>query len=190
MLADADVDVDIAREQIATLGPDHPHIVLFVSENDRALAASAAIWDAPRLGAIDPNVEPYKAMLEQEHLSVINMTSFPSHDFFNHGKFAEDPRGRRAHRPQTRGGAGADRPACRPRRRDHAGHVGRRRGPSAMPLGLRSRPPSRLSIRRRAITSATKSARLRTPCRRIGSDRPEGGRARRRGKRVALPWAS
>src|SRR5271165_7276848 len=92
MLADADVDVDVAREQIATLGPGHPHIVLFVSENDRALAASQAIWDAPRLGAIDPNVEPYKTMLEQEHLSVINMTNFPSHDFFNHGKFAEDPR--------------------------------------------------------------------------------------------------
>ena len=92
MLADADVDVDIAREQIATLGPEHPHIVLFVSENDRALAASAAIWDAPRLGAIDPNVEPYKSMLEQEHLSVINMTDFPSHGFFNHGKFAKDPR--------------------------------------------------------------------------------------------------
>ena len=30
LLADADVDVEIAREQIATLGPDHPHIVLFV----------------------------------------------------------------------------------------------------------------------------------------------------------------
>ena len=92
MLADADVDVDIAREQFATLGPDRPHIVLFVSENDRALAASQDIWEAPRLGAIDPDVEPYKSMLEQDQLSVINMTNFPSHDFFNHGKFAEDPR--------------------------------------------------------------------------------------------------
>ena len=92
MLADADVDVDIAREQFATLGPNHPHIVLFVSENDRALAASKAIWDAPRLGAIDPDVEPYKSMIEQDQLSVVNMTHMPSHDFFNHGKFAEDPR--------------------------------------------------------------------------------------------------
>ena len=92
MLADADVDVGVAREQFATLGPDHPHIILFVSENDRALAASAAIWDAPRLGAIDPNVEPYKAILEKDQLSVINMTHMPSHDFFNHGKYAEDPR--------------------------------------------------------------------------------------------------
>ena len=54
LLADADVDVGIAREQIATLGPDHPHIALFVFENDRALAAAREIWGAPRLGAIDP----------------------------------------------------------------------------------------------------------------------------------------
>src|SRR5271166_5198123 len=92
MLADADVDVDIAREQIATLGPERPHIVPFVNENDRALAASKDIWEGQRLGAIDPDVEPYKSMIEQDQLSVINMTSFPSHDFFNHGKFAEDPR--------------------------------------------------------------------------------------------------
>jgi esterase/lipase superfamily enzyme len=92
MLADADVDVDIARQQFATLGPERPHIVLFVSENDRALAASRALWEAPRLGAIDPDIEPYKSMIQQERLSVVDMTRMPSHDFFNHGKFAEDPR--------------------------------------------------------------------------------------------------
>ena len=92
MLADADVDVDIARQQLATLGPQHPHIVLMVSENDRALAASRELWEGPRLGAIDPNVEPYRGMIEREDISVVNMTSLPSHDFFNHGKFAEDPR--------------------------------------------------------------------------------------------------
>lgn len=92
MLADPDVDVDIALEQISTLGPERPHIVLFLSENDRALAAAKELWEAPRLGAIDPNVEPYKSMLEQERISVINLTNMPSHDEFNHGKFAEDPK--------------------------------------------------------------------------------------------------
>lgn len=92
MLADADVDVDIARQQIATLGPLRPHLVLFVSENDRALAASRELWEGPRLGAIDPNVEPYRSWLDRENISVVNMTRLPSHDFFNHGKFAEDPR--------------------------------------------------------------------------------------------------
>jgi esterase/lipase superfamily enzyme len=92
MLADADVDVGIARQQILTLGPARPHIVLFVSETDRALAASRDFWEAPRLGAIDPNVEPYKTMLEQEQISVINMTHLPQHGFFGHGKFSSDPR--------------------------------------------------------------------------------------------------
>lgn len=92
LLAAPDVDVDVAREQIAALGPDRPHIVLFVSEDDRALAASKQVWGAPRLGAVNPNVEPYKSMLDQEKITVLNLTSLPSHDEFNHGKFAQDPK--------------------------------------------------------------------------------------------------
>ncbi len=92
LLASPDVDVDISSEQIAAMGPNRPHIALFVSQDDRALAASRTVWGAPRLGAIDPNVEPYRTMLERENVAVINLTSFPSHDEFNHGKFAEDPK--------------------------------------------------------------------------------------------------
>jgi esterase/lipase superfamily enzyme len=92
LLAAPDVDVDVSREQIEAMGPDRPHIALFVSEDDRALAASKQVWGAPRLGAINPDIEPYKSMLERENISVINLTAFPSHDSFNHGKFAEDPK--------------------------------------------------------------------------------------------------
>jgi esterase/lipase superfamily enzyme len=92
LLASPDVDVDVSREQIAAMGPDRPHIALFVSEDDRALAASKEVWGAPRLGAINPDIEPYKSMLERENITVINLTIFPSHDSFNHGKFAEDPK--------------------------------------------------------------------------------------------------
>ena len=86
------VDVDVSREQIAAMGPDRPHIALFVSEDDQALAASKEVWGAPRLGAINPNIEPYKSMLERENITVINLTKLPSRDEFNHGKFAEDPK--------------------------------------------------------------------------------------------------
>jgi esterase/lipase superfamily enzyme len=61
LLADADVDVGIAREQITTLGPNYPHIVLFVSENDRALAAAREIWGAPRLAPSIPMSSPTRA---------------------------------------------------------------------------------------------------------------------------------
>ncbi|WP_395664737.1 alpha/beta hydrolase [Methylocella sp.] len=93
MLAAPDVDVDIAREQLAAMGPDHPHIVIMVSEDDRALAASREVWGAPRLGAVNLDAEPYHSIFGAEkNLSVINLTRFPSHDEFNHGKFAQDPR--------------------------------------------------------------------------------------------------
>jgi esterase/lipase superfamily enzyme len=92
LLASPDVDVDVSREQIAAMGPNRPHIALFVSEDDRALAASRQLWGAPRLGAINPDIEPYKSMLERENITVINLTAFPSRDSFNHGKFAEDPK--------------------------------------------------------------------------------------------------
>ncbi len=92
LLADPDVDVDIAREQIATMGPNRPHVALFVSQDDRALAAAKELWGAPRLGAVNPDIEPYKTMFEKEDLTVIDLTHMPSHDEFNHGKFAEDPR--------------------------------------------------------------------------------------------------
>ena len=163
LLADADVDVGIAREQITALGPDHPHLVLFVSENDRALAAAREIWGAPRLGAIDPNVEPYKSMIEQEQLSVINMTHMPSHDFFNHGKFAEDPKvveliGRRLAEGQVltdrRVGLGAKIMQVTSGAAGSVGHA----------AGLAISAPSPLSIRRRAIISATRSTSSKTPC--------------------------
>ncbi|ACK50519.1 protein of unknown function DUF900 hydrolase family protein [Methylocella silvestris BL2] len=92
LLAAPDVDVEVAEEQIASMGPDRPHVVLFTSEDDKALAASKEVWGAPRLGAINPDVEPYRTMLAKEKISVINLTTFPSHDEFNHGKFAEDPK--------------------------------------------------------------------------------------------------
>jgi esterase/lipase superfamily enzyme len=92
LLADADVDVDVALEQISTLGSKRPHIVLFVSEDDRALAASKVIWGAPRIGAIDPEVDPYKNLLERENLSVVNMTKLPADGLFHHGKYSEDPK--------------------------------------------------------------------------------------------------
>ncbi|WP_395698077.1 alpha/beta hydrolase [Methylocella sp.] len=92
MLAAPDVDVDIAREQFETMGPNHPHFVVMVSEDDRALAASRQVWGAPRLGAVDLDAEPYRSQFASEKgLTVINLTKFPSHDDFNHGKFAQDP---------------------------------------------------------------------------------------------------
>jgi esterase/lipase superfamily enzyme len=92
LLAAPDVDVDLAREQIGDMGANHPNFTLFVSQDDRALAISSRVWgDSVRLGAIDPNQEPYRSELERSKITVINLTRMGSDDSLNHSKFAQSP---------------------------------------------------------------------------------------------------
>jgi esterase/lipase superfamily enzyme len=92
MLAAPDVDVDVFRSQIADMEGRRPKFTLFVSQDDRALAASRRVWGSTaRLGAIDPDAEPYRSELEKAGITVLNLTSLRSGDRLNHGKFAESP---------------------------------------------------------------------------------------------------
>jgi esterase/lipase superfamily enzyme len=92
MLAAPDVDVTVFRRQIAQIGTSGPKFTLFVSQDDRALAISRRVWgNIPRLGAIDPTVEPYLTELSADKITVIDLTKLQSGDRLNHGKFAESP---------------------------------------------------------------------------------------------------
>ncbi len=92
MLASPDVDVDVFRTQIDAMEGRRPNFTLFVSQDDRALAVSQRVWGGrTRLGAIDPDVEPYKSQLEAERVTVLNLTKLRTGDSLNHGKFAESP---------------------------------------------------------------------------------------------------
>src|SRR5271166_4444568 len=91
MLASPDIDFDVFRRQIAEIeaSDKSPPVTLFVSKDDKALAASSLIaGTAPRLGEIDPHAEPYKTILDKAHVQVIDLTSVKSDDALNHGKFA------------------------------------------------------------------------------------------------------
>jgi esterase/lipase superfamily enzyme len=91
MLASPDIDVDVFRRQIAEIdaGPRAAQFTLFVSRDDRALGLSSFLArDSTRLGALDPNQEPYRSILEQGRVHVIDLTGMASSDFTNHGKFA------------------------------------------------------------------------------------------------------
>ncbi len=60
-----------------------------VSGDDQALAVSRLVWgDSIRLGAIDPNVEPYRSELERQNIGVLNLSTVKGDDPLNHGKFA------------------------------------------------------------------------------------------------------
>ena len=91
MMASPDIDVDVFRRQIAEIdaGPRSAQFTLFVSRDDRALGLSSFLArDSTRLGALDPAKEPYRSILEQGRVRVIDLTGFASSDFTNHGKFA------------------------------------------------------------------------------------------------------
>lgn len=92
MLASPDVDVDVFRTQVKEMEGRRPKFTLFVSQDDRALAVSRRVWGSTaRLGAIDPDVEPYKSEMEADKITVLNLTKLKSGDSLNHGKFAESP---------------------------------------------------------------------------------------------------
>jgi esterase/lipase superfamily enzyme len=92
MLADADVDVDVFRQQMSDLGQPRPDFTLFVSRDDRALAASKRVWGGiGRLGAIDPTVSPYKEEIASNHITVVDLTKIRTSDGLRHSKFAESP---------------------------------------------------------------------------------------------------
>lgn len=92
MLAAPDVDFDVFRRQIQQIGPAHPPITLFVSGDDEALAISRRIWgDRIRVGAIDPEAEPYKTILARDGIVAYDLTKAKSDDPLNHAKFAASP---------------------------------------------------------------------------------------------------
>jgi esterase/lipase superfamily enzyme len=92
MLASPDVDVDVFANEISDLHNPRPNFSLFVSRDDQALAVSKWLWGSvDRLGAIDPQAEPYKAQLAAEHVHVYDLTTLETGDSLKHSKFATSP---------------------------------------------------------------------------------------------------
>ena len=91
LLAAPDIDIDIAREQIADMGPVKPNFALFLSRSDKALALSKDVWgSAARLGDIDPMKEPYLSMLKRDKIAVYDL-SLLGNGGVDHDTFATSP---------------------------------------------------------------------------------------------------
>jgi esterase/lipase superfamily enzyme len=91
MMAAPDIDIDVFRRQIAEIdsGPRPAYFTLFVSRDDRALGISSFLArDSTRVGALDPTKEPYRSILEQGRVQVVDLTHIDATDFTNHSKFA------------------------------------------------------------------------------------------------------
>lgn len=92
MLAAPDVDVDVFRRQMADIGVNGPNMTLFVSQDDRALQVSRRVWgNVERLGQIDVAKEPFASEMQQDKITVIDLTKLRTDDKLNHAKFAASP---------------------------------------------------------------------------------------------------
>jgi esterase/lipase superfamily enzyme len=91
MLVAPDVDVDVFRTQIQRMGAARPRIALFVSQDDKALDLSKVIWGGvPRLGEIDPTLEPYRSEFERDKIMVFDLTKLKSVGDDPHDRAFED----------------------------------------------------------------------------------------------------
>jgi len=92
ILASPDIDIQVFAKQYVEMGSPKPKFTIFVSQDDRALAASSFITgNVMRLGAIDPSKEPYRTRLEEAGITAIDLTEVKTDDGLRHGKFAESP---------------------------------------------------------------------------------------------------
>lgn len=91
ILASPDIDIQVFAKQFAEMGKPTPKFTIFVSQDDRALAASSFLTGrVSRLGSIDPTVEPFRSRLEAAGITAIDLTKVKG-EGLNHGKFAESP---------------------------------------------------------------------------------------------------
>jgi esterase/lipase superfamily enzyme len=92
ILASPDIDAQVFAKQFVEMGSPKPKFTLFVSQDDRALAASSFITGhVSRLGAINPSKEPFRTRLEKAGITAIDLTQVKTGDSLHHGKFAESP---------------------------------------------------------------------------------------------------
>jgi esterase/lipase superfamily enzyme len=92
ILASPDIDIQVFAKQYVEMGDPKPKFTIFVSQDDRALAASSFITgNVSRLGAINPSKEPYRSRLEEAGITAIDLTEVKTDDSLHHGKFAESP---------------------------------------------------------------------------------------------------
>ena len=73
------------------MGTQRPRFFLFVSQDDKALALSKAIWGGePRLGEVDPTQDPYRGEFARDRIEVFDLTSLKRAGDNAHSRAFED----------------------------------------------------------------------------------------------------
>ncbi len=89
VLAAPDIDVEVFRTQMATIGPLSPPLTLLVSKDDKALAFSGFLAkDRNRVGAIDVTDPVVQEASTKANVLVVDISTLQSNDSFNHNRYA------------------------------------------------------------------------------------------------------
>lgn len=90
VLADPDVDIDVFRSQVATIGRMNPPLRVLVAKDDVALRVSAFVaGDKGRVGAIDVHDPRVEEASHRYGVQVVDISSVKSSDGLNHSRFAQ-----------------------------------------------------------------------------------------------------
>lgn len=88
VLASPDIDIDVFRAQMRTIGPLTPPMTVLVSRDDRALAFSGRIsGERMRLGALDVDDPRVQEGARAANVRVIDISTVQASDSFNHDRF-------------------------------------------------------------------------------------------------------
>jgi esterase/lipase superfamily enzyme len=87
-LAAPDIDIDVFHRQVSVIGPLSPPLAVLVSKDDRALSVSSRLAGGkPRLGLADASAPRIQEIARQNGVQIIDITTLPSADAFNHNRF-------------------------------------------------------------------------------------------------------
>ncbi|WP_342210960.1 alpha/beta hydrolase [Mesorhizobium delmotii] len=90
VLASPDIDIDVFRRQFVEMGPNKPRFTIFTSTRDKALEVSRWLSGGiSRVGGTD--LTPYKAVLGELGVAVIDTSAIASGDSLGHNAFAGSP---------------------------------------------------------------------------------------------------
>lgn len=90
VLAAPDIDVDLFKRQIDTIGPLARPIIVLNSKDDRALAISSRMGGArARIGLLDGTDASMQKMIADDVINIVDLSSLPAPDRTNHNRFIE-----------------------------------------------------------------------------------------------------
>lgn len=87
ILAAPDIDIDVFRKNIETIGTLRTPMTILVSSDDRALQISSLLSGDDRVGSLDVRDPAVAAAAREFKIAIVDISELPSSDGINHSRF-------------------------------------------------------------------------------------------------------